>query len=417
MKIPNRNVLVMSHFGDGNRVFEDYCNGIKANCENYYFIDYIFQYSIDGKRRFERKIEEFVREKEIDCIFFIWLSSDLTFDPHFIDKLSSLAAIVVNYFDTEYFFEGIDRYYAQFADLVILPDCLSRYKYRQLNINALTTFALYDRNFYRNIFNTKNIDVSFVGNLKQPNRKTYVDYLKSHGISVQTYGLWSENSFVSFEKMIEIFNRSKINLNFTSISDSKNYVIKPPGINQRIKQSKGRPIEIALSGGFILSEYAPGIEEMFLIGQEMEVFVTKEELLQKVQHFLSNENERVKISARGHEKALRDYDSVSGFEKVFQRLTAMKQSKDKMTMVYIDDEFLENYVSYRFFYVVYFLLNGKFKNILEEFHIIWRFKRNIHLSKSYYFSIKGFLMYMQGHPRLESKLKLFKNKFRIKVKY
>ena len=35
---------------------------------------------------------------------------------------------------------------------------------------------------------------------------------------------------------------------------------------------KGRCQEIALSGGFVLSEYAPGLEDLFDIGTEIDVF-------------------------------------------------------------------------------------------------------------------------------------------------
>ncbi len=415
MKMPNLNVLVLSHFNEGNRVFEDYCNGIKAHSGNYYFVDYIHLYSIEGKGGSEKQIQEFVIDKNIDCIFFIWWSCDLTFDLQFIEKLSSLATIVMNYFDTEYFFEGVDRYYAQLADLVILPDCLSRYKYRQLDINALTTFALYDKDFYsKNDGIGKSIDVSFVGNLKQSNRKAYIDYLKTNGIAVETFGVGSDNGFVSNQEMVEVFNKSKINLNFTMTSDRRNYVINPPAISERIKQSKGRPNEIALSGGFILSENAPGIEEMYSIGQQMDVFKTKEDLLEKIRYYLANEQKREEISAAGYQRALNDYDAISGFKKVFSKIEELGRSCNKT--LYMDREFIDNFVAYRLFYIFQFLLNGKFKNIPAELCLIWKFKR-INLKKSFYFALKGFLHHMRAHPELESRLKLIKNKLRIKLKY
>lgn len=413
--MPNSNVLVMSHFNEGNRIFEDYCNGIKAHSENYTYVDYIERYLTLGKVKFEKEIEALVINQKIDCLFFIWWSCDLTFDLRFIEKLSLLTTIVINYFDTEYYFEGVDRYYAQLADLVLLPDWLARYKYEQLNINAITTFSLFDKNFYmKNDGVTKSIDVSFVGNLKHPNRKEYVDYLKMNGISVQTYGSGSDHGFVSFAEMVNIFNRSKINLNFTVANDGKNFIITPPGINQRIRQSKGRPIEIALSGGFVLSEQAPGIEEMFLSGQEMEVFTTKEELLEKILYYLPNENRRAEIAARGYERALKDYDSVAGFEKVFNKIKDLGRSRNKTA--YIDRYFLDNFTAYRFFYILLFLLNGKLKNLFAELCIIFKYKK-INLKKSFHFSVKGFLYYVRDYPNLERKLKWFGNKLRIQVKF
>lgn len=409
------NVLVFSHFIDGNRVFEDYCNGIKAHSKNYHYVDYIEEYLAQGKDQFEQRILQKVMDDKIDCIFFIWWSSDLTFDLKFMEKLASLTAIVINYYDTEYFFEGVDRYYAQLADLVILPDCLARYKYEHLNINALTTFALYDKNLCtRDEKLPKAIDVSFVGNLKQANRKEYIDYLTEHGISVQTYGVASNNGFVTFDEMIKVFNQSKINLNFTGTSNSGNYVVRPPTINQRIKQSKGRPIEIALSGGFILSEYAPGISEMFSLGEEMEVFASKEDLLDKVQFYLANEDKRIDAATRSYRRAIQDYDCVSGFRRVFNKLAEVDRSSNKTS--HVDRSFLENFTSYRFFYIALFLLKGNFGHIPAEISTLFKY-RAINFSKCYHFSVKGFLYYMRAHPQFEAPLKLIKNKLRITVRY
>ncbi|HEY8095865.1 MAG TPA: glycosyltransferase, partial [Methylobacter sp.] len=201
---------------------------------------------------------------------------------------------------------------------------------------------------------------------------------------------------------------------FTMTSDRSNYAINPPAIGERIKQSKGRPNEIALSGGFILSEYAPGIEEMYSIGQQMDVFKTKEELLEKICYYLANEQKRVEIAASGYQRALNDYDAVSGFKKVFSKIDELGRSHNKT--LYMDPEFIDNFVAYRFFYICLFLLNGKFKNIPAELRLVWKFKR-INLKRSFYFATKGFLHYMRAHPQLDSRLKSIKNKLRIQLKY
>lgn len=409
------NVLVFSHFIEGNRVFEDYCNGIKEHSSNYHYIDYLTQYLTLGKDRFEALIEKTVHENDINHIFFIWWSSDVTFELSFIEKLSRKAKIVINYYDTEYFFEGIDRYYAQLADLVILPDCLSRYKYLQLNINTISTFALYDQNSYkRDPSLEKDIDVSFVGNLKQSDRKEYVEFLQKNGIEVDTYGVDSKHGFISFEEMIKVFNRSKINLNFTMTSDRSSYVINPPKISQRIRQSKGRPNEIALSGGFILSQYAPGIEEMYEIGQEIDVFKTKEELLNKIKQYLAEDSGRTQMAERAHMRALNNYSASAGFQKVFYKLSETNPFSEKTT--YTDPEFIENFASFRFYYIIQFILNGNLGNIIPELRILLKYKK-ISIKKSYYFAIKGLLVYLRSRPKIEQHFKTIKNKLKIKIKY
>ncbi|MDX9690773.1 MAG: hypothetical protein RBT70_10020, partial [Alphaproteobacteria bacterium] len=112
------NVLAISHFNVGlNRVFEDYCNGIKANCTNYHYFDYIASYKQNGQKGMEQEILRLVEEKAIQTIVLVWWSCDLSFDIQFLNKLREKVKIVINYYDTEYYYEGVDAYYAQTAHL------------------------------------------------------------------------------------------------------------------------------------------------------------------------------------------------------------------------------------------------------------------------------------------------------------
>lgn len=410
------NILALSSYNEGiNRVFEDYCNGVKANCENYYYIDYLELYLTKGKKEFEKHIEEFIDQNKIDAVFFIWWSCDLTFDLYFLEKLSKKTALVMNFFDTEYYFEAVDRYYAQVADLVILPDSLARYRYRHLNINAHTSFALFDGDYYKKQpEDVKDIDVSFIGNLKNADRADYIKYLKENDINVQTYGTGSDNGFASFEQMVSIFNRSKINLNFTTLATTDNYVVPLPKINQRIKQSKGRPLEIALCGGFILSQYAAGIEEMFDIGKEFDVFNSKEEMLEKIRYYLEKETLREEMAKKSYEKSLQKYEVKAGFKIIFDKL-AETPNKQNFPL-YVDDIFLKSYTSSRFFYIARHLMSCRFLLAWEEFMVIVKY-RKLSLSMAYFFAVKGVVFAILKKPALCEKLKKVKNLTGMKVKY
>lgn len=408
------NVLAISHFHTGLRVYEDYCNSIKANSENYYYIDYIDLYTRLGRKAFEIYIETLVVEKKFDYIFFIVWSGDLTFDIYFIEKLSKLSCIVMNFFDTEHFFESCDRYYAQVADLVLLPDYLSKYRYEILNINTLCTFSLFDSKYYRPLEEmNKNIDVSFVGNIAINKRREYIDYLINNGISVECYGANTKNGFISFDKMIEIFNKTKINLNFTRKCD-EDWTILGLGskINNRIKQVKGRPIEIALCRGFVLTENAPGIENMFEIEKEIGIFHTKEELLEKVKYYLKNEKEREDMAIRGYEKAFKNYDAKTAFAKIFSIIDRYKR---RDLDIYLDNDFIKNYTAYRFFYIGQFIFNRKLKNLVEEFCILFKY-REINYYKAYRYFRDQVSLSLDRYPRLKNILKKFKQKIR-KDKY
>jgi spore maturation protein CgeB len=413
------NILVFSNYNANiNRVFEDYCNGIKANCNNYHYIDYARLYLEKGKGGFENHIENYVAEHKIDLIFFIWWSCDLTFDIHFLERLSKTASqpkLVMNFFDTEYYFEAVDRYYAQVADLVILPDSLARYRYEHLNINAHTSFALFDGDYYKNTHEAnKDIDVSFIGNLKNADRAEYASYLKAAGIKVQTYGVGSDNGFASFEEMVSIFNRSKINLNFTTLATSENYIVPLPSINQRIRQSKGRPLEIALCGGFILSQYAAGIEEMFKIGEEFDVFHSKEEMLEKIKFYLENEEKRILMAEKSYTRALSQYEVKAGFKIIFDKLEDLPSKQ--IFPLYIDDIFMRSYVSARLMYITRHLISGRFSLAFEEMVVIFKY-RKISLSMAYFFAVKGVVFALLEKPKLYDKLKRIKSKIGMKVKY
>lgn len=89
-------------------------------------------------------------------------------------------------------------------------------------------------------------------------------------------------------EMPKVFHASKINLNITM-----------------------RPIETGLSlrvwdilgcGGFLLTNYQAEIPEYFEIGRDLETYESMEELEQKVQYYLTHEDERSEIAIRGYEK-------------------------------------------------------------------------------------------------------------------
>jgi hypothetical protein len=338
----------------------------------------------------------------------------MSFDLDFLEELSGKVQIVMNFFDTEYFFPSVDRYYAQVADLVILPDHLARFGYEHLGIPAHTSFALFDKEHYRRLERPKDIDVSFIGNVLQADRRDYVQFLKDNGIAVQTYGVGSDNGFVSFEQMVDIFNRSRINLNFTSTSNSANYVVKVPSINQRIRQSKGRPIEIALCGGFILSQNAPGIEHMFEPGREIAIFHDKEQLLALIRERLNAADETQAMADASHARALAQYDVVAGFRTIFDKLEAGTQKAN--LPVYRDADFVRGFAAYRFYYMAVFLLSGRLALVGQELALVWK-SRTLPLGQAYYSAIKGLTFHFRSNPRISGALKRLRDTLGLKAKY
>ena len=94
----------------------------------------------------------------------------------------------------------------------------------------------------------------------------------------------------------ELLFKSKIILNVTR---SSFYGVET-GINLRI-------FETLAAQGFLLTDHTPELEELFLIGEEIETYSCSDELTDKVRYYLKNEDKRYKIAQKGHAKFVQTY--------------------------------------------------------------------------------------------------------------
>lgn len=89
---------------------------------------------------------------------------------------------------------------------------------------------------------------------------------------------------------------SKIVLNITRIP----FYGAETGINHRI-------FEAMSMGCFVLTDHCDEIAELFEIGEEIETYKGIEDLKQKVDFYLSHDEERKRIALRGYQRFLKDY--------------------------------------------------------------------------------------------------------------
>lgn len=90
-----------------------------------------------------------------------------------------------------------------------------------------------------------------------------------------------------------IFNQSKINLNITAKS------IKS-GLSLRI-------FDILGCGGFLLTNYQAELSEFFEIGVDLETYSSFEELIDKCDFYLKNDDARQQIAINGYKKVSQNY--------------------------------------------------------------------------------------------------------------
>ena len=154
----------------------------------------------------------------------------------------------------------------------------------------------------------KKYDVTFVGQMNNPDRKRYIEYLEENEISVNNFhGL-------SHSEMVKILSESKIGLNF-----SKNY----NGIPAKT-QMKLRPFEIAAAKNtLVLSEYHSGLEYFFKPNKEIVCFENADEMLKKIMALLSHEKLRKEIALSGNKKFNNHHSSHVRMRQIIEKINSI----------------------------------------------------------------------------------------------
>ena len=349
-------------------IFRDYISGILAAHPGAVLCDYCDLYHRQGARGFTAHVLAEVERCKLDLIYILPGSGDMTLSLELLEALYAKACVVLNFFDSELFFDGIDRHYAQAADLVLIPNPAVGPFYSSIGVHTCCTFSLFDPGRYPGKHLDRTLDVSFVGNLAKAGRRRYIETLRQMDIGVAVCGFGTPAGIVSHDQMVDWFNRTKINLNFSDAEESRMLLHAGDRV-EPVRQLKGRITEIAMTGGFVLTEYAPGLEEMFDIGREVAVFHDTEELVGKIRHYLVHEDERRAVAAAGCVRAHLDYDCRTAFGQVALKLPDRPQGRE----IRYDETFVRNQANFLFYYFFRFLLQLQLSRAFWEIrHILTR---------------------------------------------
>jgi len=102
----------------------------------------------------------------------------------------------------------------------------------------------------------------------------------------------------TFEEYITITKESAVTLGVNRFP-SYRYPINNPNTYSRL-----RDIEAPMLGACYLTEWTEGIEEMYEIGEEIEVYRNADELRMKVEHLLKDKMKREELRQAGQDRAL-----------------------------------------------------------------------------------------------------------------
>ena len=181
---------------------------------------------------------------------------------------------------------------------------------------------------YRKTAEALEHEVTFVG-LPHGNRREVIASLHESGYDVQCWGDGWPNGRIDHAGMVHVFGASAINLNLSNSSTPHRTIRARLGAlargrwasvgraKPRPSQIKGRTFEVPGSGGFLLTETVPHLDEYFAPGKEVGVFSGTDELEEQVGYWLTHPEERAAVAEAGYRRALAEHTYDHRFAAIF----------------------------------------------------------------------------------------------------
>lgn len=187
----------------------------------------------------------------------------------------------------------------------------------------------------------QDIDVSFIGQ-RNPGRAQIIKALRAAGIPVVVRGYgWPEGK-ISQEGMIEMFSRSKINLNFNVptplfypkrlarlfLKASVGRIVPDWHLVSNIRswrgmsipQIKARPFEILGCRAFLISARADDMERYYEDKKEIVYFDRVQDLIEHLRYYLTHDKERERIVEAGYTRTMAEHTYQKRFGEIFQKI-------------------------------------------------------------------------------------------------
>jgi spore maturation protein CgeB len=298
-----------------------------------------------GRETMNRELLATVLRERPELVLFVPHTDE--FVPEVVDEINRHAPTVGYLFD-DMWRVRYSRFWARHFGFITTSDVNGLRKFREAGLtNVIYSPFACNPDVYRRMEVPKVYDVTFVGQY-HPLREWLISRLRKNGVGVQVWGRGWPQGMLSLEDMVRVFNQSRINLNLSNcVSWDLRYLatasrpiahtfqawrqavaalVRPD--KKTVEQVKGRHFEINACRGFQLSYYVEGLERLYTIGEELAVFVSPEDLVDKVTYYLAHQAERESIASRGQLRTLRDHSMEKRFAKLFEATTSLPRSPE-----------------------------------------------------------------------------------------
>lgn len=319
------------------------------------YFDFLSIEAAKGREAMNRRLLEVARAEKPALLFTVLFRDEI--DPSTIRRVADEAGVpTANWFnDDDWRFDDFTRRYAPCYTRVVTTSKAALPRYAALGLNNVHHGQFACNHFhFRRLDRPREIDVAFVG---QPHghRRAIIEGLRASGIDARAYGQGFEAGRLSQEEMIDLFNRTRINLNLSAVSSgavplakrlrahaqvlAAASVSRLPG-GKRLKaglkrlrgsgnddrpwdgslappghatQIKARIFEVAGCGAFVLTDPAQGLEDYYEPGKEIVLASDGRQLLDRIRLYLRDDAAREAIASAAHRRTLDAHTYVHRF--------------------------------------------------------------------------------------------------------
>jgi spore maturation protein CgeB len=287
--------------------------------------DFMRRKAAVGKRQMNMELIDTAREAKPDVAFFVLFADEIA--PGTLEEVARVGgAPTVNWFaDDHWRFESFTRHYAPSLTWSVTTDADSLQKYEAIGCrNVIRSQWACNRYAYSKVTDELEHGVTFVG---QPHgdRRELIAKLEGAGYEVECWGFGWPAGRLDHEQMVRVFSSSRINLNLSNSSDPyagfrgriRRLLTRAPASGPRPSQIKGRTFEVPGSGGFLLTDRVPHLEDYFELERELAVFDSSDDLPERIGWWLAHPDERQTVAEAGYRRVLAEHTYDHRFHHIF----------------------------------------------------------------------------------------------------
>ncbi len=257
--------------------------------------------------------------------------------------------------DDVFHFNSYSKWYAQFFDLNITNCIFSKNKFIEFKYNSITYVSPFKKLDVSKNHLSKIYDISFVGLIKNKlARSEYIEHIRQNDYNINIFGSDSPSGYLDQNEVFKIYQNTKINLNFTGITQSNKSINNPLNSNTMT----GRIFEIIGSGGFLITEYNVSIEYFFEPGKDLVIFKNKSDLIEKINYYIKNPSERNIIANNGYNKFIKYYNYPNYMPHFIDQISSNSQNKNIINSYKWPKElriFLTRFINKKYFFNISYL--------------------------------------------------------------